>query len=45
MNNNDGDLRPPESYALASIIGCGIMAVAFCAVGIGLWLLIGWLAG
>lgn len=42
--NDDGDLRPPESYALAGCIGCGIMAVALCAVGVGIWLLIAWLA-
>jgi hypothetical protein len=40
----NGDLRPPESYALAGCLGCGIMALTLCLVGVGIWRLVAWLA-
>jgi hypothetical protein len=39
----DRDLRPLEDYAIASVLGCGIIAVALCALGCIVWGLIAWL--
>ena len=40
---DNGDLRPPESYAVASCLGCGMLASALCLVGLVIWGLIAWL--
>ena len=39
----DGDLRPLESYALASVLGCALLCIAFCLVACGVWALVAWL--
>jgi hypothetical protein len=39
----DRDLRPLEDYAIASVIGCALLAVAFCLAGCVAWALVAWL--
>lgn len=39
----DADLRPMESYALASVLGCAILCIAFCLVVCIIFALVAWL--
>lgn len=39
----DADLRPLEDYAIASVIGCALLCVAFCLIACVTWALVAWL--
>ena len=39
----DADLRPLEDYAMASLLGCGLLAVAATLLGLIVWGVIAWL--
>jgi hypothetical protein len=39
----DRDLRPLEDYAIASLLGCGLLCVAATLLGLIVWGVIAWL--
>ena len=39
----DADLRPLGSYALASVIGCAALCIAFVAIVCCVWAVVVWL--
>lgn len=39
----DRDLRPLSDYAIASVLGCGLLCVAACLLGCVTWALVAWL--
>lgn len=41
--NPDGMIRPLESYAIASLLGCGAICMAAVVVGLIVCLIVRWL--
>jgi hypothetical protein len=39
----DRDLVSLETYAIASILGCGALCLALCAIGCAVWAAVAWL--
>ena len=39
----DDDLRPLESYAIASLLGCGAICMAAVIIGLIVWAVVTWL--
>jgi hypothetical protein len=39
----DADLRPLSDYAIASLLGCGLLCVAATLLGLIVWGVIAWL--
>ena len=39
----DADLRPLSDYAMASLLGCGLLCVALCLLGCIVMALVAWL--
>lgn len=41
--DSDGMIRPLESYAIASLLGCGALCMAAVIIGLVVWAVVTWL--